>query len=120
MHLIVRQELLARGNEAFANINDDGEVVLSDGWADTDIHYPGDSWNDPPGCLYGNFKAIYNLKKEASFPPQYLTRDTYPSKESSPQGPLVHWRLDVFSQIPSRGGRLRQEAQVCRIWRQIT
>lgn len=39
--------------------------MLSDKWADEDIHYPGDSWNDPPGRhLYGNFKAIYNLKKQ--------------------------------------------------------
>jgi chitinase len=39
-------------------------VHLSDVWADKDIHYPGDSWNDPPGeNLYGNFKAIYKLKK---------------------------------------------------------
>lgn len=51
---------------AFANLKaDTGEVVLSDKWADEDIHYPGDSWNDPPGHhLYGNFKAIYKLKKQ--------------------------------------------------------
>ncbi|KAF5348743.1 hypothetical protein D9758_006834 [Tetrapyrgos nigripes] len=50
---------------AFANINPStGQVSLSDLWADQDIHYPGDSWNDPAGTnLYGNFKAIYNLKK---------------------------------------------------------
>lgn len=36
---------------------------LSDTWADTDIHYPGDTWNDPGDNLYGNFKAIYKLKK---------------------------------------------------------
>jgi chitinase len=49
---------------AFANIKpDSGEVYLSDFWADQDIHYAGDSWNDSGSNLYGNFKAIYNLKK---------------------------------------------------------
>ncbi|KAL0057133.1 Chitinase 4 [Marasmius tenuissimus] len=49
---------------AFANVNaGSGEVHLSDKWADQDIHYPGDSWNDNGHNLYGNFKAIYNLKK---------------------------------------------------------
>lgn len=42
---------------------DTGEVFLSDTWADQEIHYPTDSWNDQGKNLYGNFKAIYNLKK---------------------------------------------------------
>lgn len=43
---------------------DTGEVFLSDVWADKDIHYPSDSWNDVGNNLYGNLKAIYKLKQQ--------------------------------------------------------
>lgn len=42
---------------------DTGEVVLSDAWSDKDIHYPGDSWEEPQSHLFGNFKQLNLLKK---------------------------------------------------------
>lgn len=41
-----------------------GEVFLNDAWADEQIHYDGDSWDeDQSRTLFGNLKAIYALKK---------------------------------------------------------
>ncbi|KAI8366830.1 chitinase [Radiomyces spectabilis] len=57
---------------AFANLQEDGTVVLGDVWADKDKHFPpeqtinhqADSWNEQGNNLYGNFKQLYLLKQK--------------------------------------------------------
>ncbi|KAF1843942.1 glycoside hydrolase family 18 protein [Cucurbitaria berberidis CBS 394.84] len=47
---------------SFADIKSDGTVVLTDTYADTDIHYQGDSWSDSGNNVYGAVNQLAMLK----------------------------------------------------------
>lgn len=49
---------------AFAIIKTDGEILLSDSWADTDKHFSTDSWNETGSNIYGCIKQLFLLKQK--------------------------------------------------------
>jgi chitinase len=53
-------------NYSFGNLTPSGEIAWHDTWSDLDKRYPerGDTWNDPPGGVYGNIKHLFELKKK--------------------------------------------------------
>lgn len=49
---------------AFADNKADGTVFLTDAYADTDKHYPTDSWSESGNNLYGSLKQLGLLKQK--------------------------------------------------------
>lgn len=101
---------------AFANIRaDSGEVILSDKWADEEIHYPGDSWDEKG--LFGNFKAIYLLKKKHRHLKLLLSIGgciiIAPGLGTTWTDELLNRRLDIFSILPPCSCIPRIPQQVC-------
>lgn len=47
---------------AFADNKNDGSVFFTDTYADTDIHYAGDSWSESGNNVYGAMKQLQLLK----------------------------------------------------------
>jgi chitinase len=47
---------------SFADIQDSGNLVLTDSYADEQKHYPGDTWDETGNNLYGCLKQLYLMK----------------------------------------------------------